>query len=461
MLALRKHTPRPARLLLAIILIYAFSWIKAWPRHYDDDELPGTQQPQQDTSLGPHQVDSNQLVVSIITTANNVYTKLPPLILNTAEEHHGSLLLFSDLQTEVGDWPVFDVIWRYGSEFIKATKELGRYRTQVAYARKSIPLQRLNKADAEEEKKELATLDKYKILQAMAAAWEFRPDRSWYVFADDETWINRPGLLKWLSQHDPSTKHFFGNPPPSTEAPGPDPVAASGTSFILSRQVMGDLFVARQDTIQTWQQKIERHKSALHLVSSLLRTELQMDLATTWPAISAFDPSTAPFSPTLWCEPVLLMHHIPADLRTPLSKLERDWGATHTQLRFSDLWTRFMTPENLTYTRNDWDNLSADPANARWNILFQGGEGAPPLSGEESPDACKLACYGERYCMQWAYSSSLVSNWNGNPETRCHLSSSVRFGGFRWAPGEGEVAWRSGWRVDRFLGWAVGEKCGG
>ena len=46
MLANKQHLmPRPMRLLLALVLIYAFCWIKGWPAYYDDEELPPSQRP--------------------------------------------------------------------------------------------------------------------------------------------------------------------------------------------------------------------------------------------------------------------------------------------------------------------------------------------------------------------------------------------------------------------------------
>jgi hypothetical protein len=467
MSAYRKYMPRPARLILVVILIYAFFWVKGWPRRYDDEELPPSKRPNQGTSGGPHQVDPDELVVSVTTTANDVYAKVAPLILNTAEEDYGTLLLFSDLQTEIGKWPVFDVIWRYASDLILASGDLERYRAQIDYTRGNIPLHRLKKENAEEEKKEMATLDKYKILQAMAAAWEFRPNRSWYVFTGDETYINRPGLLYWLSQHDPDSKHFFGSSPTPATSPGPDPFAAGASSFIVSRQVMKELFKEPEDVILKWEEQIANHTSAFNLVSSVLQAELNVSLVSAWPGISGFDPTTVPFSPALWCEPVLIMHHITPDMGSHLFKMEREWANSQTQVRFADLWNTFMTPEKLNYTRNDWDNLSSEPSNAPWNILFQRDQhdADRARTGEESPEACQQSCDDTKYCMQWSYSSTIQENWNDNPKTKCHLSGSIRFGAHaepqEWnLNGESStLTWKSGWRSDKFIGWAIQQRC--
>ena len=464
--------PRPVRLVLILVAIYAFCWVKGWPRYYDDEELPPSRRPRMQTSLGPHEVDHDQLIISITSTATDVYTKIPPLLVFTPEEDHGQLLLFADLQMEIGKWPVFDVIWRYSQNFIVEAKELGRYRAQVDYARKSLPLRNLVKQDEQEEKEIQVMLDKYKILQSMSAAWEYRPDRNWYVFTGDESYMNRANLRDWLSQYDPEVLHFFGNPPiPGT----PDPQAMGGTSIILSKRVMKELFKVvkgQKPIIESWQARIADHTSAFDLVLSILHAELRVELQGAWPAVSGFDPSTIPFSPALWCEPIAMLHHISPEIASDIWKLERERAEDHlsySPLRFTDLWTRFMMPENLNYTRTDWDNLSSESSNARWNILFEGAgarrEAGRAQSGEESPDACQESCAKSEFCMQWSYSSIPQRNWNDNPDTKCHLSSSIRFGGYKEkkevdVAGEKEtLTWQSGWRKAKFTAWAGQQRC--
>ncbi|OAL54582.1 hypothetical protein IQ07DRAFT_583847 [Pyrenochaeta sp. DS3sAY3a] len=466
MLASRSHLPRPLRFLVLLLVIYAFCWVKGWPQYYDEEELPASQRPLS-SGMGPHTVEHDQLIVSITTTATTAYSKLAPTLVYLDKSDHEQLLLFSDLQMEIGKWPVFDVLWRFSQNFIVETKDLGRYRAQVDYSRKSIPMRKLVKQYPQDEEKILARLYKYKILQSMAAAWEYRPDRKWYAFVDDETYVYRPNLLDWLSQYDSQANHFFGNAP---TAGLPDPFAAGGTSFILSHNAMKELFKERKDVIKKWQNLIFDHASAQELVSSVVQSELGLGMDGVWPGISGFDPSTVPFSPALWCVPILMMHHVSADMASDLWHLEKyrqDNHLTHTPLRFADLWERFMTPENLNFTRSDWDNLSAESSNARWNILFEGNQPDPGRapSGEDSPDACAASCDQSTYCMQWSYSSIVQKNWNDNPQTKCHLSSSIRFGAHadpqEWIV-HGEQAtrtYKSGWRKDRFARWANQQRC--
>ncbi|KAF2029647.1 hypothetical protein EK21DRAFT_67230 [Setomelanomma holmii] len=463
---LARGIPRPGRLLLVILVIYGFMWIKGWPRYYDDEELPPSMRPQSGTALGPHGVGHDHLVVSIVTTATNVYTKLAPSLAYLFEEDKDPTLIFADLQMNVGDYPVFDVLFGYTRDFIGGNKELDRYRQQVNFARRSIPLSGLKKQDPHEEAEILAKLNKYKILQAMSRAWEYRPDRSWYAFVSDDTFVDRVNTLDWLAQYHPKTKWFFGNPPVSGV---PDSFAAGSSSFILSAGTMKELFKERKNVIKNWENQIIDHTSAFHLVFSVLQAELNLSLSGAWPGISGSEPSSVPFSPAVWCERVMMMHHVTPDIWSDLYLLQKNHTEDHIRrpLLFADLWGRFMAPEDLSNNRSDWDNLSADSSNARWNILFESddpNDGHAP-NGEESPEACEASCDNSEYCMQWSYSSIPQKNWNENGETKCHLSSSLRFGAYS-PPQEWNIngvsklrLWKSGWRKERFMAWANHQRC--
>ncbi|KAJ4312344.1 hypothetical protein N0V94_007498 [Neodidymelliopsis sp. IMI 364377] len=472
MLANKQHLmPRPARLLLFLALVYGFFWIKGWPTHYDDEELPPSQRPKSTTALGEHRVSVDHLVVTITTAATDAFTKLAPALLYLDGAYHKELLLMGDLMMDVGPFPVFDVLAKYSMKYVAKNDELERYRRQLDYARKSIPLSGLKEQDPTKERAVLRTLAKYKVLRAMESTWEYRPKRDWYIFTDEETFIDRENTLDWLSQYDPKLKHFFGNPP---IADVPDIFAAGGSSFIVSGQTMRLMFEDRKTMIKNWKNwdpRIPDYPSAIHLVESFLKTELSLEMGSFWPGVTGFDPSSISFSPGLWCEPVMMMHRISPDAGSDLYKLEKERKEDHkidNTLRYADLWYHFMGPEDLNQTRHDWDNLSSESANNRWNILFE-KEGEPDGNrakrAEDSWEACKESCDSSKYCVQWSYSSVAAPNWNENGFTKCHLSSSMRFGAHA-EPEDVEVngeekprIWSSGWKKDHFKRWADQQRC--
>ena len=472
MLANKQHLmPRPMRLLLALVLIYAFCWIKGWPAYYDDEELPPSQRPKLTTALGEHRVSADHLTVTVITSATDAFTKLAPALLYLDGAYHKELLLMGDLMMDVGPFPVFDVLARYPAKYRAKQPELERYNKQLDYVRKNIPLSNLPEQDARKEQEILNGLAKYKILRAMESTWEYRPKRDWYVFADEETYIDRENLLDWLSQSDPKLKHFFGNPPiPEV----PDAFAAGGTSFIVSGETMRLLFEDKKTMLKNWKNwdpRIVDYPSALHLVESFLKVELSLEMKRIWPGMSGFSPATVTYQPGLWCEPVLMMHHVSARLGSDLYKFRQERAGDHkvdNALRYADLWYRFMGHADLNDTRHDWDNLSSESTNNRWNILFEKA-GEPDeiraRPGEDSWEACKESCDTNKYCLQWSYSSVAAPNYNENGHTKCHLSSSMRLGAHA-EPESVQVngvdqprKWSSGWRKEHFKRWANQQRC--
>ncbi|KAF2129238.1 glycosyltransferase family 31 protein [Dothidotthia symphoricarpi CBS 119687] len=462
---------RPLRLVLFAAFVYAFCWIKGWPREYDDEELPPSQRSRHDT---PPTVAPDQLVVAVFTTATDVYAKVAPTIVHVDAQDQGTLLHFGDLQMAVGRWPVFDAVASLPWAFIQSTRELAGYVRQLDYHQRGIPLGELTEQDPRRERERLATLAKYKVLPAMSDAWHFRPNRTWYAFVDDDTFIDRSNLLDWLAHHDANTTAFFANPPTYNGPGAPDafaPFAANGTSFILSGRAMRELLEVRTDVVKTWMPYIAGHSSALELVADVVLRELNTSPQPLSPGMSGFAPSSVPFGPyASWCEPVTMLHHVPVNAASDIWRLQKahaeDKNATGP-LVFAHLWFSFLSTQTLDDPRDDWDNLSSDFTNARWNMLFEGKQHDVhrAIKAETSWEACQASCNKNENCVQWSYSTVPSPNWNENKETRCHLSSSIRLGEHT-KPQELTVngekkksTWKSGWKKSMFQAWAKAEQC--
>ncbi|KAF2866370.1 hypothetical protein BDV95DRAFT_209045 [Massariosphaeria phaeospora] len=454
------------RIIVFATVAYVLSWISGFPLQYDDEELPpSAQRPK--PSLEPFPVEPDKLVVTVKTTAVDAFAKVPPMIVMTDGRYHDNLLFMGDLHMDVGIWHIFDVLDRYDRTFLDKTPEMERYRRQLDYARRSIPLSTIREEDATEEKEALRKLDKYKILRMLEKAWEMRPERKWYVFMDDDTYLARSNLLSWLGQFDNEKPVFFANPPSETV----EPFAMGGSTIILSVQAMRSLFVDHEKLIPRWDSRLQARSSALDVIGTVLATETTLKMNNTWPSITGFNPNTIPYGPGMWCELMIAMHSVPSDLASDVFRFQRDreeFQHVRDPLSYADLWLHFMQPENLDKERDDWDNLSSGSDNAHWNILFEGvdkennanrNQEPRAASGEESWESCRNSCNNSDFCVQWSYSSTEEPNYNLNPPTKCHLSRSMRFGS-HVAPGrEDQTTWTSGWRKDRFQAWAKQQRC--
>lgn len=463
--------------------LYAIIWVSGFPRQYDDEELHRDPPEKLATQMLPFPLEHDHIIVTVKTTAVDVHEQLPPVLLFTDPKYHDSMIFMSDLRMDLGTFHIEDVLDRYNMEFISSHKELERYAQQLHYYRYKMQLDPLREDNEVKEKEIQADLDKYKILRMLQRAWELRPERKWYVFAEADTYLVRNNLESWLGQFDSSEPIVFANTP---DPSSPTPNGFGGNTFVVSVQVMRNLFKDRENNLNQWNLKIPDFPSAFEVLRGALSAELNVDFNQSWPGLSGFHPITVPYGPGLWCEPIVALHSVNPAARSDIWRFERDRTVEHhvrDPLTFADLWGRFIQGEDMSHYRENWDNLASGPENAKWNILFDGvqhqthtqyhlhrhtirdSQGA--MRGEDSLEACRDACDDHPHCMQWSYSSSPISNYNENGDTRCHLSRSLRLGEYR-GPVEierdGEVTkldWNSGWRKDRFEQWMRNQRCKG
>lgn len=459
------------RSILFAAIVCSLWWISGFPRQYDDEELHPSQRHKTE-SLEPFHLEFDQLIVSAKTTAPEAWLELPTLLLLTDPMYYDSMLFMGDLQMNIGAFRVEDVLDRYDESFVAQNDELERYHRQLDFAFRSVDFAKLKAEDNFKEKEIHAKLNKYKILRMIQRAWELRPERPWYAFIDADTYLVRPNLLSWLGQYNSEELIYFANTP-KTQLPDAD--AVGGSMFILSVATMRAIMVEHPGIIPFYDARLADHKSAFEVLATILSSTINLSPNQTWPGISGFNPATLPFGPGIWCEPVLAMHSVPADLSSEIWRLERDrteYQHLKEPLRFADLWFRFLQSENLDEPRDDWDNFSSAPGYGHWNILFEGTETTghqhrhgKARKGEASWEACQDSCEENENCVQWSYSSVPMPNYNENEHTKCHMSRHMVFG-MQVDPqertlGSGKVAlsWKSGWRKEKFQSWAMQERC--
>ncbi|ORY16886.1 hypothetical protein BCR34DRAFT_475643 [Clohesyomyces aquaticus] len=465
------------RLLVLVAAFYALIWVSGFPREYDDEELPPNRRHKTSMLEQPFPVEHNQVVVSVKTTAMDAYTAVPPRLVLTKTEYYDTLIVMGDLAMEIGAFHVEDVLGRFDNKVMQHNPDFERYRKQLAFARSRRKLEWLREADAHKEAEIRSKLDKYKWLRMVGRAWELRPDRVWYVFADIDTYLVRPNLLAWLGQYDAEKPYFFANPPDMTSDA---PFGFGGTMFVLSVAAMRELLRERKSVVPDWDSRISDYASGFEVLTSALSTEINLTVSGSISGISGMHPGTIPYSPSLWCEHVIAMHNVPAELASDIWRLEREreeWQHSRDPLTFAVLWKNFIQPEDMLNPRSDWDNLSSGPENAKWNILFESASQTKHFHqhtphggatrGEDSWEACRDSCISNVHCVQYSYSSIPTPNYNDNGPTKCHLSSTMRLGAVvdpRIVEVDGKqetLSWKSGWVKDKFERWAQHERCKG
>lgn len=489
------------RAMFYIAVLYGITWVTRYPESLDEDEFGELLR---NPSIYP---PPEKLVFSIRTPGTDVYYHLPTVLLLTDPMFHENTLLFSDIEMDIGRFHVIDLLDKTDESYAAQNPDFERYRAQLMYTDFGVKLEDIKSGDEATEFKIKTQLDKYKYLRMLERTWAIRPERMWYIFMEADAYIVRANLIRFLSQYDSETLHFFGNNP---HPDAPNPFGHGGSTFILSAAAMRRLFGknkskdadrdAENDALlNSWIDRMQASNLGHDILTNFLQSELSLTINTTFPHLSGFSPTTVPYGPGQWCESVIGLSGLRPEDQSDMWRFERDRIEKEnitSSLTFAELYNAFVRPQPLALPEEDWDNLSSDESNAAWNIALTEtalakenvkshihehvhhphGPRQDPISTPQTSlpssdfdtsfEACREACNQNEACMQYSYSSVPAPNWNDNGETKCHLSSRLRFGVHRFAQefdGRDGVrvrrSWRSGWRKDRLEHWAEGQRC--
>lgn len=171
------------------------------------------------------------------TGANEIYEKLPTQLV-TSLRCYDDMLIFSDLEQQIGPYHVYDALDNVTESVKRDNPEFDYYRTLREYQKNGQDVSTLKGGSA------AWNLDKYKFLHMLEKTWRMRPNRKWYVFIEADTYLVRTNLLLWLERMDPSQSHYLGSP----TFMGPDAFAHGGSGVILSGGAMEKFFAGQGDS---------------------------------------------------------------------------------------------------------------------------------------------------------------------------------------------------------------------
>jgi hypothetical protein len=116
------------------------------------------------------------------------------------------LLIFSDLDEEIGGYQVVDVLADLRTDFVTGNDQLEDYVLQMELANNGT----LHSEAASKVKGWQS--DKFKFLPQVSRAWRMRPEKRWYVFYEDDTYIVWDNMFRLLTNYGPDVPWYFGSP---------------------------------------------------------------------------------------------------------------------------------------------------------------------------------------------------------------------------------------------------------
>jgi hypothetical protein len=251
---------------------------------------------------------SDDIVVVLKTGANEVFEKLPTQIL-TMLQCVDNLLIFSDLEQQIGAYHVHDALDGISEEVKAGNPDFDYYRTLQEYKKNGQDISKIK----DETGESAWNLDKYKFMPMLEKTWQMKPNKKWYVFIEADTYLIWSNLLLYLDRLDPSELVYRGSPTYSND----EAFAHGGSGYILSGSAMSKVFQSGVGVAAKYTPKVKDESMGDYMLMKALRAE-GVDMRGVWPILQGEKSSTIPFGGGLdngarhWCQPVVTMHHISA-----------------------------------------------------------------------------------------------------------------------------------------------------
>ncbi|EMC97839.1 glycosyltransferase family 31 protein [Baudoinia panamericana UAMH 10762] len=374
-------------------------------------------------------------------------TRVGPHLRSASACLDNSLLIFSDVDEDFSGYQIIDVVSDLRSDFVRDNKQLRNY-TILKELSDNGTLRPGAGSDINGWQ-----IDKYKFLPQISRVWRMRPEKRWYVFYEDDTYVVWDNVFRLLTNFDPDMPWYFGSPSPGVEGTW---MANGGPGYILSREavrrLVRDDFDAEGVFIgsalsQRWEDEMTGNCCGDSVLGLALYQDAHTSLSGLFPMIQPHPLHGIPFSDRYWCQPVISMH------KTFIEDMEglRRWEESRRQTRRPLLFADLVDYLNLTKVavREDW-------VNSEWG-------GYPPPSdspAHASFDACGDACKADPNCFQWTYHlrSCVFTPWFRLGQAKAAEVEEWR------PPEEKSMQWSSedkrfmaGWDVEGIKRWMSGK----
>lgn len=172
----------------------------------------------------------------------------------------------------------------------------------------------------------------------MEQTWRMRPGRDWYIFAEADTYIFWANIVHWLKTEsglNPREKLYLG----SRSFIGGTPFAHGGSGYILSGTLLKHLIEYHPGVVKQYNVKGAHECCGDLMLAQALEEYERVKIRQVWPMINGEKPSTLPYGPGHWCEPIFTMHHMNAE------EISNVWQFEQT--RKTDVSVRFYLPSSL------------------------------------------------------------------------------------------------------------------
>lgn len=390
---------------------------------------------------------ADKVVVIVKTGATEVFARVPGQLITLAE-CVPNLMIFSDLEQDLGHFHIYDALDEIGKEYKENHEDFEFYNN-------------LHRAHAMHGDVSVLgsekgwNLDKWKNIPMLHKAYTKHPDADWYLTIDADTYLGWNNLLLLLDSMDPDEPLYAG----AVYWHGPTSFAQGGTGYLLSRNAVERFEGIRNaEKIADW----EKETSTIccgDVMMGVAMGHANVGVSGAWPMFQVDPPCFLSWTSAYWCIPAITWHHVHSYDIVGLWEFEKEWinktwdaedpGAV--PYLYSDAFEHFVQP-NIADVKEDWNNYSGDKIFTKpkedhvkeehdwdgrnddekkelWASLSK-----LQKRSVKSIELCRAACEDDEKCVQFSW----------HPGT-CKLNHTIRLGHNTDPKDE----YTSGWMLDR------------
>lgn len=227
------------------------------------------------------------------------------------------------------------------------------------------------------------------FIPSLALAWKELPGKRWYIMQDDDTFILRPSLYRFLEHLDPSKELYLGNAIGDYKGR----FAHGGSSFILSNKAMSRLLDDNPDVVsQAYVASLDEIWGDKLVATTLMKVGVYLS-ERYGHFFNGERPLITKIAADRLCSPLISFH----GLARPEQMVDvgKTFATIDKPVFWRDLWRIYEQPS--------LDALEKEPIRVGRDHV--GSQGDPEMVTEsETADECMQVCEGRtQKCLAWTW----------------------------------------------------------
>ncbi|CAN8098709.1 unnamed protein product [Discula destructiva] len=243
-------------------------------------------------------------------------------------------------------------------------------------------------------------LDALKFIPSLEHVWKQLPGKKWYIMQDDDTFILRPSLYRFLEQLDPAGEFYLGNAVGDYKGR----FAHGGSSFVLSNGAMTKLLEDNPELVsQAYVASLDEVWGDKLIATTLIKAGIYLSERYRY-FFNGEPPLMAKMSADRLCSPIVSFHGLAQPEQ--MKEVGKTFAEINEPVFWRDLWRIYGQPVDA------FDTMSM-----RLNQDHVGRQDDSDMSRlVDSADECVDACAGlGRECLAWTWDNKtqacLMSPW--------------------------------------------------